>query len=123
MPDETPALPNPETLRLESHPGINPDLIHEMIQTDRIDYLVSLFDSIQRAKHRAEALAQIYFNQMEILHQRLETLKAGELPGLNARPNPKGKQRPETSGGKSLKEAIELGKPQKSTAMALDLDI
>ena len=71
-------LPQPSELALKDFPGISAALIREAFVAGNIDYLVSLFDFIQRSKHRAEALAQVYFNQMEILHKRLNAARNPE---------------------------------------------
>lgn len=64
-------LPSPEVLKLHDFPGINEALIREKFTSGNVDYLVSLFNFIQRSKHRAENLAQVYFNQMEVFHKKL----------------------------------------------------
>ncbi len=85
-------LPSPEVFKLQDFPGINPDLIREKFAECNVEYLISLFHSIQRSKHRAESLAQIYFNQMEVLHKKLDEARRGDVPARSTErkaPTPK----------------------------------
>lgn len=88
-------LPQPETLKLSDLPGIKADLIREKVAEGNTDYLISLFDWMQRAKNRAESLATVYFNQMEVLHKRLND--ARENPGSASRIRTKEKKPTDTS--------------------------
>ena len=70
--------PQPDIFKLSDFPGINADLIREKFIAGNVEYLISLFDFIQRSKHRAESLARAYFNQMEVLHRLLNVERGKE---------------------------------------------
>lgn len=83
MSDQSPKIidfPNPQVYKLENFPGINESLIREKFAEGDIDYLISLFDFIQRCKHRAEMLAQVYWTQMQSDQRRM---KGETLLGLD----------------------------------------
>lgn len=77
-------LPEPSELKLTDFPGINPDLIREKFAEGNVEYLIQVFDFIQRSKHRAESLAQIYFNQMETLHKKLNEVRNTDGPAVRS---------------------------------------
>jgi hypothetical protein len=105
MSEQALTLPPPASFALEAMPGISPDLIRERMLAGDEAYLISLFDHIQRSKHRAEALAQAYFNQMEVLHKRLMEARGesggtrGQTAGAEPKPTtalaPRSKPKPE----------------------------
>jgi hypothetical protein len=79
-------LPSPEVFKLQDFPGINPNLIREKFAENNVEYLIQLFDWIQRSKHRAEALAQVYFNQMEVYFRLLQEIKGPTIKSTKTVP-------------------------------------
>lgn len=72
------SIPPPSSFALELMPGINANLIRE--RAGDVEYLISFFDMIQRQKHRAEMLADVYFQQMQVLHKLLQAERTGDRP-------------------------------------------
>ena len=100
--------------------SINPELIHEMVAAGNAQYLISLFDFLQRSRHRAERLAQVYLNQMEVLHQRLREAR-GEAEA-NTRPTAGAIPVRGRADSKPKAEAA-VPKVPKSQPQALDIEL
>jgi len=96
----------------EPQPSINPELIHEMVAAGNAQYLISLFDFLQRSRHRAERLAQVYLNQMEVLHQRLREARgeaeANIRPTAGAIPVRGKTQKPEATQAPKPKQTLDI---------------
>ena len=58
-----------ELLPLAEFPGINESLIREYFAEGKVELLVALFSSIQRAKHRAEAERDCFMRMMAKMAQ------------------------------------------------------
>ncbi len=78
-------LPNPAEYKLSEFPGINEETIRTKVCEGAAEWLIALFNFNNRAKHRAEMLAQVYFAQMESYKQKMDEMK----------PNAKIRERPE----------------------------
>jgi len=110
-------------------PGVNHDLIIEKWNghsADDLKYLLSLFDFMQRSKHRAENLAIVYQRQMHVHHQLLEEERAKH----EGREPPPRRRRPvEDLDGFKLEGGIEptVRKPRKpkhdDSDLALDIEL
>lgn len=72
-------LPNPDQFKLTDFPGVNDALIVEMVTAGNSRYLIDLFSHFRRGQLRAEMLAKVYFDQVEVYKRKLDEARGLDL--------------------------------------------